>query len=113
VRRRRSVVVVLAAALVATVAVAPRTATAAPVDYRTLVLRYANAMVAKGRDRVGPVKTKMFGSLLDRHTYAPLQSPPDLSGDGIRPGDRSYAGANPMHDQQLYELLYDLLVATT
>lgn len=76
---------------------------------------YANTMIYAGRDRYGEVHTPLFAAALDRRTLSLLE------GDrleavrgipreewGIRNGDRALTGANPMHDQNLYQILYAL-----
>jgi len=79
-------------------------------DYRAVVRRYADAMIAQGRDHYGWVHTPLFASALDRNTFALSSELPPI--EGIRKNDRSYAGSNPMHDENLYLLLYDLSAVT-
>ena len=61
--------------------------------YIAVVYRYADTMLEKGRDTVGPQKTGLLLSALDRNTFAP---PPNLP------------VANPQHDENLLRLLYTL-----
>ena len=74
--------------------------------YIAPVYRYADTMLAKGRDNVGPQKTGVLLSALDRTTFAPLASSPAAPA-GVRAGAR-VNGANPQHDENLLRLLYTL-----
>lgn len=79
-------------------------------EYLTVVQQYADAMIEKGRDHCGPFHCALFASALDRDAFTlPSQLPPI---EGIRKNDRSYTGGNPMHDENLYLLLYDLSAIT-
>lgn len=81
--------------------------------YLGYVYRYADTMLAKGRDVYGPQKTQLFLSALDRLEMAPLTTRP-ASPAGIRRGDRvgppwrELVGANPMLDENLLRVLYVL-----
>jgi hypothetical protein len=78
--------------------------------YLDTVRRYADAMIEHGRDEYGEVKSPLFAVTLDRQRLKlPDKSPGDIS--GIRNIDRTI-GANPMHDQNFYQLLYALTRAT-
>lgn len=80
--------------------------------FLTLATDYASAMVKSGRDRYG-APTPLFASQLDRQTLSlPAARLPSLDAEAIRDRDRSWNGSNPMHDQQLYELLYALSTDT-
>ncbi|MBI4558439.1 MAG: hypothetical protein HY706_12730 [Candidatus Hydrogenedentes bacterium] len=74
--------------------------------YLRFVRDYADTMLAHGRDRCGSIQSPMFVSVLDRNTLAMPQNLPPI--EGIRKGDRSYRGGNPMHDENFYLLLHDL-----
>ncbi len=82
-------------------------------DFLGIVRRYADAMIDRGRDTYGPVKTGLFLSALDRATLAPLTVRPAAPA-GIRRGDRpgrawsAMNGANPHLDQNLLRILYTL-----
>jgi hypothetical protein len=65
-------------------------------------------MVKDGRDTYGKAHSPLFAAALDRRTMKIGQ----YSGiPGVREGDRSLTGANPMHDQNLYQVLYALTKA--
>jgi hypothetical protein len=78
-----------------------------------IVYRYADTMLASGRDTVGPQKTGLFLSALDRERLQPLAVRPAPPA-GIRRGDRvgepwePLVGANPHHDENLLRVLYTL-----
>jgi len=83
-----------------------------------VIYRYADAMLDKGRDDVGPQKTGLFLSALDRTALAPLSNRPAAPA-GLRESDRAGAagraltGANPQHDENLLRLLYMLTELST
>ena len=82
-------------------------------DYLATVKEYADAMLEHGRDRYGAQHSPLFSSALDRTTLSMLQiegKPERMK--GIRNGDRMLKGANPMHDQDLYQVLYALTEVT-
>ncbi|MBM3890646.1 MAG: hypothetical protein FJ388_16150 [Verrucomicrobia bacterium] len=79
--------------------------------YLDIVRRYANTMIEHGRDAYGAVKSPLFAATLDRKTLKlPEKKPGGIS--GIREGDRTLTGANPMHDENLYQILYALTRVT-
>jgi hypothetical protein len=84
----------------------PLVAAEAAPDYLKVVRAYADTMIQHGRDEYGSVKSPLFASTLDRTT---LKVPEKFVGtiEGIRNSDRAL-GANPMHDQNLYQVLYAL-----
>src|ERR1041385_4445471 len=94
-------------------ALASGSAPAASTNFLEVVRRYADAMIAHGRDTYGPQKSGLLLSALDRTTLAPLKVRPAPPG-GIRRGDRSgrpwveMNGANPMLDQNLLRVFYTL-----
>src|SRR6185436_5827700 len=75
------------------------------------IYRYADAMLEKGRDTYGPLKTGMFLSALNRETMAPLTNRPTAS-EGVNEDERvgtktgALTGSNPEHDENLLRLLY-------
>jgi hypothetical protein len=80
-------------------------------DYLRLVRAYADALLKHGRDTYGTVQSPLIASALDRKTLALVEG--ELGRiEGIRNGDRSLYGANPMHDQDLYQTLYALTEVT-
>ena len=90
---------------------------AVSLDARLLaaVRAYANTMIYAGRDHYGEQHTPLFAAALDRRTLAlpdgarleAIRSIPREEW-GVRNGDRALTGANPMHDQNLYQILYAL-----
>ena len=87
--------------------------------YLDVARRYADAMLDHGRDTHGPTSSGLFLSALDRTAPGGPRRydwlPP--AAEGVRQHDRVWnalgdhaqlTGANPGHDQQLYELLYRL-----
>jgi len=76
-------------------------------DAFRVVRAYADAMLEHGRDRYGEVHSPLFAAGLDRRSFTVFdKSPPNLR--DIRSGDRTYNGANPMHDENLLQILYVL-----
>ncbi len=78
-------------------------------DYLNIVRSYADYLLEHGRDRCGDEHSPLFAAALDRippitGSYFPI--------DGIRETDRTLKGANPMHDQNLYQILYALTEIT-
>lgn len=84
-----------------------------PSPFIAVVYRYADTMLAHGRDTHGPQKTGLFLSALDRETLAPLGTRPPAPA-GLRPENRpgspgdALVGANPQLDENLLRLLYFL-----
>jgi hypothetical protein len=105
--------VAMAAAGASAAAADPPKAPVPPSPFLPVVYRYADAMLEKGRDVHGPVKTGLFLSALDRAALAPLAARPPAPA-GVREGDRAgapgraLAGANPQHDENLLRLLHTL-----
>lgn len=103
----------LAVLLIARGSSAARPAT----NFMEVVVSYADAMLAHGRDTYGPKKSGLFLSALDRYTLKPLDVRPAAPG-GIRRGDRpgrawsAMNGANPQIDQNLLRVLYVLTELT-
>lgn len=78
-------------------------------DHLRIVRAYADAMIERGRDTCGKTSSPLFAAALDRKTMK-LGRFGGIA--GIRGGDRTLAGANPMHDQKLYQILYALTEIT-
>lgn len=80
-------------------------------SYLRVVRRYADAMIEHGRDVYGKIHSPLFAATLDRKSLRlPTEPPPAV--EGIREGDRTLTGANPMHDLNFYQVLYGLSKAT-
>ena len=75
-----------------------------------IVVSYAEALLEHGRDAYGPQHSPLIAAALDRSSLSLTDSAPSI--EGIREGDRSLSGANPMHDQDLYQILYALAEVT-
>ena len=73
---------------------------------------YADAMIAHARDTCGKVQSPLFAAALDRKTMKLPAAGRAPGIEGVRSGDRTLTGANPMHDQNLYQLLYALAKVT-
>ncbi len=81
-----------------------------PELYLATARAYADAMIKHGRDTYGEVHSPLFAGALDRKK---LKAPRDLIDpiEGIRWSDRAMVmvtGSNPMHDQNLYRVLWAL-----
>jgi len=88
-------------------------------DLLQIVRSYADTTIERGRDRYGALPSPLFASTLDRKTTSLFQGEGlnrvvDIRREdwGIRPHDRMVTGANPMHDQNLYQALYALTEVT-
>lgn len=85
----------------------------------TVVRQYADTLLAEGRDRYGDEASPLVAAILDRETLQlpkgerleELRNLPRSQWE-IRPQDRILTGANPMHDQNLYQVLYALAEVT-
>ncbi|MHC4625045.1 MAG: hypothetical protein ACYS4W_14215, partial [Planctomycetota bacterium] len=83
---------------------------------------YANTMLEKGRDRYGKEHSPLFATTLDRKKVEIFDEAglerlwqnrlEDWENWRIRNRDRMTTGANPMHDQNLYQILYALTEIT-
>jgi hypothetical protein len=80
-------------------------------DYLRIVRTYADALLEHGRDTYGTVQSPLIASALDRKHLSLVEEKLGRI-EGIRNGDRSLYGANVMHDQDLYQLLYALTDVT-
>jgi len=76
-------------------------------DSLAVVKAYADTMIDRGRDVYGPVHSPLFATTLDRTTHRIFAAEPPAIAD-IRSQDRPWQGGNPMHDQNLYQILYAL-----
>lgn len=104
---KKTDLLILTALCAGVVALADVRAAAKP-DYLGLARAYAEAMIAKGRDTCGPESTPLFAAALDRRTMKLGTAAQFGAIPGVREHDRMLGGANPQHDMELYELLYDL-----
>lgn len=87
-------------------------------DYLGLVVRYAEALLEKGRDVYGEQHSPLFAITFDRKNMKIFEEKDqkwlfqlrldDYENWGIRNGDRILFGANPQRDQNLYQILYAL-----
>jgi hypothetical protein len=111
--RQRLKEVEAVAVLVCWLVVAAQPAPAQSTNLLSVVRRYADIMIERGRDTYGSQKSGLFLSALDRTTLTPLKVRPAPPG-GIRRGDRpgrpwtAMNGANPHLDQNLLRILYTL-----
>ena len=99
---------------------------AAPVespDYLAIVRGYADAMIERGRDHYGPQNSPLFASFLKLEPTIEQPTPgardvtnrtllPPFNLSGYRGGDRMWTAANPMHDENLYQVMYALAKVT-
>lgn len=85
---------------------------AAELDYLKAVENYANALLTHGRDKYGPIRTPLIATTLGRSEFGMIdrESAPHVF--GVRDRERMMEGANPMHDQNLYQILYALSTLT-
>jgi hypothetical protein len=84
-----------------------------------MVRDYADALLQNARDDYGTQYSPLIASTLNRRTLKQPQGQElkrllamPRKTWGIRPSDRILTGANPMHDQNLYQLLYALSEVT-
>jgi|GEM_PF-366265 len=75
-----------------------------------MVLDYADCLLENGRDTYGKHHCPLVAAALDRRTLSLMHSFVQI--EGQRPGDRVLTGANPQHDQNLYQILYALSEVT-
>ncbi len=88
-------------------------------EYLVHVEDYANALLEFGRDTYGRENSPLIASTLLRESMSlpegdSLESLLSLKREswGIRPHDRMLTGANPMHDENLYQILNALTELT-
>ncbi len=81
-------------------------------DELVVVRAYADALITHAKDTYGRQTSPLFATTLDRETMQmiePERAPPVY---GLTERERVVAGANPMHDQNLYQILYALTTLT-
>ena len=87
--------------------------------YLKAVRDYADCLLRQGRDSYGPQHSPLIAAVMDRKTLKPLVADDNwaarwkgggfaVKGIRVRSHDRMPWGANPMHDQNLYQALYAL-----
>jgi hypothetical protein len=91
-------------------------------DYLQIVRSYADTLIERGRDTYGRVKSPLFATTLDRKSLGIFGEEEldklwhmrlkDWDNWRVRNRDRMMTGANPMHDQNLYQVLYALTEVT-
>ena len=81
-------------------------------DYLDRVIAYADALIEKGRDEYGTVHSPLFASTLNRKTLRLANEIEIGKIDGVRENDRSRFGANLIHDEYLFKILYELWMQT-
>lgn len=81
-------------------------------DYLDVVKNYANALVTHGRDKYGPIRSPLIATTLDRATFGRIDRDGAPPIEGVRDRERVMEGANPMQDQNLYQILYALTTLT-
>lgn len=88
-------------------------------EYLDHVENYANTLLDEGRDTYGTEHSPLIAATLIRETMElpegdSLEALLSLEREswGIRSHDRMLTGANPMHDQNLYQILYALTELT-
>jgi len=91
-------------------------------DYLEIVKGYADTMLKYGRDNYGMEHSPLFATMLDRKTLRMFSEEDqrrlwrirldDWENWGIRNRDRIFKGANPHHDENLYQVLYELAKIT-
>ncbi len=97
----------------------PTSSRPAKLDALRAVTAYADCLLEHGRDTYGTEHSPLFAEALDRHTLKllegeALQRVAAIPFDqwGIRPHDRMLTAANPMHCENLYQVLYALTTVT-
>ncbi len=91
-------------------------------DYFQVVKSYADTLLEHGRDIYGKVNSPLIATTLDRKSLRIFEQEEldrlwqirlkDWDNWRIRNRDRMLTGANPMHDQNLYQILYALMEVT-
>ncbi len=101
------IILVIVALVMLAGSLIPTEAKAADDKYFVLAKRFADTMIEHGRDTYGQQRSPLFAVALDRKTYRPFETAPKpLS--GYRGKDRIVNGANPMVDENFYQMLYAL-----
>jgi len=91
--------------------------------YLRMVREYADCLLKNGRDVYGQEQSPLIAAAMDRKTLRPLVADENwaarwkdkefaVDGIRVRSHDRMPWGANPMHDQNLYQVLYALAELT-
>lgn len=81
-------------------------------DYLTIVTEYVDTLLVHGRDTYGDEHSPLIAAALERESLR-LGSKASFGPiDGIREFDRSTGGANPQHDENLYQIMDALAVIT-
>ncbi|NND33871.1 MAG: hypothetical protein HKN76_14875 [Saprospiraceae bacterium] len=80
--------------------------------FMTKIEAYAHAMIEQGRDQYGAEQSPLFASALNRKTLNLAEENEIGEIDGVRKNDRSLTGANLIHDEDLFHLLYALAQET-
>jgi hypothetical protein len=91
-------------------------------DYFQIVKSYAETLIEHGRDTYGKSSSPLIATTLDRKTLRIFEEEQldklwhmrlkDWENWRVRNRDRMMTGANPMHDQNLYQVLYALTEIT-
>ena len=84
----------------------------ATADELSVVRDYADALIAHGRDTYGRQTSPLFATALDREMMELIEAEDAPFVHGLTERDRMVGGANPMHDQNLYQILYGLTALT-
>jgi hypothetical protein len=84
----------------------------ASADELSVVRDYANALITHARDTYGRQRSPLFATTLDRETMALIEAEAAPFVYGLEERDRMVGGSNPMHDQNLYQILYALTTLT-
>ena len=92
------------------------------IDYLKIVQAYADILIDKGRDVYGKEHSPLFAVMLDRENCKLFEQEhrkniwdlrfKDADDLRLRNRDRIFTGANPMHDENLYQVLYALTEIT-
>lgn len=80
-------------------------------EYWQIVSSYIDTLLLKGRDIYGSEESPLLAVALDENSQKIYEEMPDNL-DGLRPQDRIWSGANPMHDQNIYQVLYSMTTIT-
>lgn len=77
-------------------------------DFLFTVKNYADALMKNGRDNYGEINSPLFASVLNRETMKIEPTIASIEIPGVRERDRSVTGANMIHDEDLFQILYAL-----
>lgn len=82
-------------------------------DYLKIVRGYVDYLLENGRDTYGEKTSPLIATTLNLKTSELFEDKKDLPGiPGIRGGDRTWSGSNPMHDEGLYQIMIALTAVT-